>query len=75
MKEALMYIVNALVNEPQLVKIASSEDGNILRFRLSVSPADRGKLIGKEGRVIKSVRTLIQSVAAAQNKKVFVDVV
>ena len=75
MKEALMYIVNALVNEPQAVKIASSEDGNILRFRLSVSSSDRGKLIGKEGRVIKSVRTLLQAVAAAQNKKVFVDVV
>ncbi|HAH31785.1 MAG TPA: hypothetical protein DCL44_05675, partial [Elusimicrobia bacterium] len=75
MKEALMYIVNALVTEPQAVKMASSEDGNVLRFRLSVSLADRGKLIGKEGRVIKSVRTLLQAVAAAQNKKVFVDVV
>ncbi len=75
MKEALMYIVNALVTEPQSVKVSSSEEGNVLRFRLSVSSADRGKLIGKEGRVIKSVRTVLQAVAAVQNKKVFVDVV
>lgn len=75
MKEALMYIVNALVNEPQAVKVSSSEDGDVMRFRLSVSPSDRGKLIGKEGRVIKSVRIVLQAVAAARNKKVFVDVV
>ena len=75
MKEALMYIVNSLVTEPQAVRISSAEDGNITRFRLIVSQADRSKLIGKEGRVIKSVRALLQSAAAAEGRKVFVDVI
>lgn len=75
MKEVLVYLINSLVDEPGSVKLASSEDGNIVRFRLSVAPSDRGKIIGKEGRVVKSMRTILQLVAAKNNKKVFLDII
>ena len=74
MKEVLMYIVGSLVENPQSVKVGVSEDGNVVRFKLALDNSDRGKVIGKEGRVIKSIRTLLQSVAAKQNKKVYLDI-
>ena len=75
MKEVLGYLINSLVDEPGAVKLASSEDGNIVRFKLSVAPSDRGKIIGKEGRVVKSIRTILQLAAAKSDKKVFLDIV
>ena len=75
MKDVLVYLINSLLDEPAAAKLATSEDGNIVRFKLSVSPSDRGKIIGKEGRVVKSIRTLLQLEAAKSNKKVFLDIV
>jgi len=74
MKEVLMYIVGSLVENPQSVKVGVSEDGNVMRFKLVLEGADRGKIIGKEGRVIKSIRSILQAVAAKQNKKVYLDI-
>lgn len=75
MKEALIYLVNSLVDDAAAVKLSSSEDGNIVRYKLSVASSDRGKIIGKEGRVVKSIRTVLQLAAARSNKKVFLDIV
>jgi predicted RNA-binding protein YlqC (UPF0109 family) len=69
-----MYIVGSLVEKPQAVKIGVSEDGNIVRFKLALDSSDRGKVIGKEGRVIKAIRTVLQTAAARQNKKVYLDI-
>jgi predicted RNA-binding protein YlqC (UPF0109 family) len=74
MKDALMYIVGSLVEKPQAVKIGVAEDGNIIRYKLTLDASDRGKVIGKEGRVIKAIRTLLQTAAARQNKKVYLDI-
>jgi predicted RNA-binding protein YlqC (UPF0109 family) len=74
MKDALMYIIGSLVENPQAVKIGVAEDGDILRFKLEVASSDRGKVIGKEGRVVKSIRTVLQTAAARQNKKVYLDI-
>jgi uncharacterized protein len=75
MKDVLVYLINSLLDEPAAAKLATSEDGNVVRFKLSVAPSDRGKIIGKEGRVVKSIRTLLQLEAAKNNKKVFLDIV
>ncbi|MHB0995920.1 MAG: KH domain-containing protein [Elusimicrobiales bacterium] len=74
MKDVLMYIVGSLVEKPQEVKIGVNEDGDVVRFRLNVSSSDRGKVIGKEGRVVKAIRTVLQTAAARQNKKVYLDI-
>jgi len=74
MKDVLMYIVGSLTENPQAVKVGVSEDGNVTRFKLSLDSSDRGKLIGKEGRVIKAIRTILQGIAAKQNKKVYLDI-
>lgn len=74
MKEVLMFIVGSLVEKPQEVKVGVAEDGDITRFRLNLASSDRGKVIGKEGRVVKAIRTVLQTAAARQNKKVYLDI-
>jgi uncharacterized protein len=74
MKDALMYIVGSLVENPQAVKIGVNEEGSVLRYKLTLDASDRGKVIGKEGRVVKSIRALLQAAAARQNKKVYLDI-
>ncbi len=74
MKEALMYIIGSLVENPQAVKLGVSEDGDVVRFKLTVASSDRGKVIGKEGRVVKSIRTVMQTAAARLNKRVYLDI-
>ena len=74
MKDVLMYIIGSLVENPQAVKVGVAEDGDIVRFKLEVASSDRGKVIGKEGRVVKSIRTVLQTAAARQNKKVYLDI-
>jgi predicted RNA-binding protein YlqC (UPF0109 family) len=74
MKEVLMFIIGSLVENPQAVKVGVAEDGDIVRFKLEVASSDRGKVIGKEGRVVKSIRTVLQTAAARQNKKVYLDI-
>ncbi len=74
MKDILMFIIGSLVENPQAVKVGVSEDGDVVRFRLAVASSDRGKVIGKEGRVVKSIRTVLQTAAARQNKKIYLDI-
>jgi predicted RNA-binding protein YlqC (UPF0109 family) len=74
MKDVLMYIIGSLVENPQAVKVGVAEDGDIVRFKLEVASSDRGKVIGKEGRVVKAIRTVLQTAAARQNKKVYLDI-
>ncbi len=74
MKDVLMYIVGSLVEKPQEVKIGVNEDGDTTRFKLTLASSDRGKVIGKEGRVVKAIRTVLQTAAARQNKKVYLDI-
>ncbi|MCG2725773.1 MAG: KH domain-containing protein [Elusimicrobia bacterium] len=75
MKEALTYIVGSLVEKSDKVNLDSYEDANVIRFKINLSPSDRGRIIGKEGRVIKSIRNFLQSVAQKTGKKVFIDIV
>ena len=74
MKDLLMYVIGSLVENPQAVKIGVNEDGDVVRFKLTLASSDRGKVIGKEGRVVKSIRTVLQTAAARQNKKVYLDI-
>ena len=74
MKEVLMYIIGSLVENPQAVKVGVAVDGEVIRYKLTLDACDRGKVIGKEGRVVKSIRTVLQAVAARKSKKVYLDI-
>ena len=74
MKDLLTYIAQNLVELPQAVDVQETEtDGNVV-LELRVDPSDMGKVIGRQGRIAKEIRTLMRSVAQRQGKKVSVEI-
>ena len=75
MKDLVETIAKALVDSPENVNVTEEkrEDGTIV-INLYVAKADMGKVIGKQGRIAKSIRTVVKTVALKQNKKVVVDI-
>ncbi|MBQ1537024.1 MAG: KH domain-containing protein [Ruminococcus sp.] len=76
MKEVLDIIAKALVDYPDQVDIKQieNEDGSIT-LELRVAESDMGKVIGKQGRIAKALRTVVKAAASRENKKVSVDIV
>ena len=70
MKELVLDIAKALVDNPDEVKIEESIKEDEIILKLSVSQDDMGKVIGKQGRIAKAIRTVIRSAANRENKKV-----
>ena len=75
MKELLIYIAKSLVDRPEDVTVTEVPRDNELVLELRVAPEDTGKVIGRNGRIAKDIRTIIKSVAIRQNKKVSVEIV
>jgi len=76
MKELLNSIVSGLVEDTSSIVISQSEadaDGLIV-FHLTVAPADMGRIIGKEGKIAKSIRTIMRAAAARNGEKVTVEI-
>ena len=74
MKDLLTYFAQNLVEHPQAVDVQETEtDGNVV-LELRVDPSDMGKVIGRQGRIAKEIRTLMRSVAQRQGKKVSVEI-
>lgn len=74
-KELVEYIVTALVDNPDQVSISEKDHRNIIVLEISVAGPDMGRVIGKGGRVVNSIRTLVQVLAAKQGKRVSLEVV
>ena len=74
MKELLLYIAKNLVDDPDQVTVTESEgeDGKVLQ--LHVAPGDMGKVIGRQGRIAKEIRTVVKTVAQRTGEKVTVDI-
>ena len=73
MKEILELIITNLVDDKNAISIEEITEGNVITFKVSVSKDDTGKVIGKQGRVAKSIRTVMKSVSAKENKKVNIE--
>ena len=74
MKELLLYMAKNLVDDPDAVTVNEIE-GEITTLELRVAPEDMGKLIGRQGRIAKEIRTIIKSVAQRTGQKVSVEIV
>ncbi len=75
MKELLTYVAQHLVERPEQVSVTETNaDGEVL-LELRVAPEDTGKVIGRQGRIAKEIRTLIRSVAQRSGKRVSVEIV
>ncbi len=75
MKELVEYIVASLVDNPDEVAVAEVDNGSELVLELTVNSSDMGRVIGRNGRVINSIRTLVQVSAAKQGKQVAVELI
>ena len=75
MKELLLYIAKNLVDDPEAVTVneISDEDGTVLELR--VASGDMGKVIGRQGRIAKEIRTIVKTVAQRSGEKVTVEIV
>lgn len=75
MKELVEILAQALVDQPEKVKVAMVEKERSCIIELSVAPEDMGKVIGKQGRIAKAIRTVVKASATKQRKKVIVEIV
>ena len=75
MKELLLYIARSLVDHPDQVTVTEVENGDELTLELRVAPEDMGKVIGRQGRIAKEIRTIVKSVAQRAGQKVSVEIV
>ena len=75
MDELVTYLARRLVDEPDAVQVESETDGDTVRLRLTVAPDDVGKVIGKQGRIIRSIRTVIRSGGARRGQRVMLEIV
>ncbi|MBR0365691.1 MAG: KH domain-containing protein [Clostridia bacterium] len=76
MKQVLEIIAKALVDNPEEVNIKEIEnEDSSITYELSVAESDMGKVIGKQGRIAKALRTVVKAAASRENKKVSVDIV
>jgi uncharacterized protein len=74
MKKLIETIAKALVDYPDEVKILEETKGEKLHYLVTVHPEDTGKVIGKQGRVAKSLRTVVNAAATGQNKHVTITI-
>lgn len=75
MKDLLYMIANELVDHPEEVSVSQKEVDNKIVLELKVAPEDMGKVIGKQGRIAKSIRTIIKATTTQESKKVVVDII
>ena len=75
MKELLLYVARQLVDNPDAVTVTQREDGDNTVLELRVAPEDMGKVIGRQGRIAKEIRTIIKTVAQRTGEKVTVEIV
>ncbi|MBA7531275.1 hypothetical protein ES705_23486 [subsurface metagenome] len=75
MKELIEYIVKALVDSPDKVAITEIAGEKSIIFELRVGEGDLGKVIGKEGRTAKAIRTIITAAAMKQGKRAVIEII
>ena len=74
MKDLLTYIAQNLVSHPDAVSVTEKSGGSETVLELRVAPEDMGKVIGRQGRIAKEIRTLMRSVAQQKGTRVFVEI-
>lgn len=75
MKELLLYMAQNLVDNPNEVSVTETTEGEATVLELRVAPEDMGKVIGRQGRIAKEIRTIIKSVAQREGRRVSVEIV
>ena len=73
MKEILEIMIKNLVENSDAVEITENQKGNSVTYEVKVAESDMGKVIGKQGRIAKSIRTVAKAIAAKEDKKINIE--
>ncbi|HAS21095.1 MAG TPA: RNA-binding protein [Lachnospiraceae bacterium] len=74
MKEIVEVIAKALVDHPEEVVVTEKQDGKDIRIQLHVAPSDMGKVIGRQGRIAKAIRSVVKAASSREEYRVDVDI-
>ena len=75
MKELVEVIAKALVEKPEEVVVTETVDGRSVLVELRVAPSDMGKVIGRQGRIAKAIRSVVKAASSKGDKKVVVEII
>ncbi|MDO4793770.1 KH domain-containing protein [Filifactor villosus] len=75
MGEIVAYIAKSLVDNPEAVEVSETFGQQSIIIELKVAPEDMGKVIGKQGRIAKAIRTVVRAIATKENKKVIIEII
>ena len=73
--ELLEYLARGLVDEPDAVRVEEVEEDDALVLRLHVAPDDVGKVIGRQGRIARALRTLVRAGGAHEGRRIVLEIV
>lgn len=74
MQELVLYLAKSLVDHPEAVKVTETEGPDAVILELNVAQEDMGKVIGKQGRIAKAIRSVVKAATAKNSKPVFVEI-
>ena len=75
MKQLVEVIAKALVEKPDEVVVTETAEGNSVLVELRVAPSDMGKVIGRQGRIAKAIRSVVKAASSKEDKKVVVEII
>jgi predicted RNA-binding protein YlqC (UPF0109 family) len=73
--ELLEYLARQLVDDPEAVRVETAEEEDAIVLRLHVAEADVGKVIGRQGRIARALRTVVRASAARERRRVLLEIV
>ncbi len=74
MRELVLFLAKSLVDQPDAVQVLETEGHEAIILELTVAPEDMGKVIGKQGRIAKAIRTVVKAATEKNAKPVFVEI-
>ncbi|MBD5560874.1 MAG: KH domain-containing protein [Clostridia bacterium] len=75
MRELVEYIARHLVDDPDQVRVTEKDEDDVLLLEVTVAPDDMGRIIGRQGRIAKAIRTLVKAGSLRSPKKYIVEIV
>ncbi len=75
MAELLEWLARQLVDDPDAVRVEEVEEDDTVYLQLTVAPEDRGKVIGRQGRLARSLRTIVRASAARERHRIVLEIV
>lgn len=74
MKDTLSNIISAIVENPDAVEVKEEEQDGVINFIITVAKEDMGRIIGKNGKIIRSIRNVMKIPAIKNNKKIYISI-